>query len=109
MLTITGVRGARLKLGIPNNNVRLQYYEYLREEYSKHGSIDISKLQDGFDSAAFDGDWKPIIETITDDYKNNSTVRSMIEGERNIQDFIPGQGRATALGRHYASPPCRTD
>lgn len=28
MLTIGGVRGASLKLIIPNNNVRMQYYQY---------------------------------------------------------------------------------
>ena len=29
MLTIKATRGAKLILGIPNNNVRKQYYEYL--------------------------------------------------------------------------------
>lgn len=88
MLTILGTRGARLKLGIPNNNVRQQYYGFLRDEYSKKQPIDISSLQNDFDSAAFDGDWRPMIETITDAYCDNSTVRSMIEGERNIQGFM---------------------
>lgn len=32
MLTIKGTRGDRLILGIPNNNVRKQYYEYLMEQ-----------------------------------------------------------------------------
>ncbi len=34
MLTIGGVVGERLKLIIPNNNVRLQYYQYMLDEYS---------------------------------------------------------------------------
>lgn len=33
MLTIGGVEGELLKLTIPNNNVRLQYYHYLLDEY----------------------------------------------------------------------------
>ena len=33
MLTIKGTRGSKLILGIPNNNVRKQYYGYLEEEY----------------------------------------------------------------------------
>ncbi|WP_153125807.1 hypothetical protein [Segatella copri] len=33
MLTIKGTRGSKLVLGIPNNNVRKQYYGYLEEEY----------------------------------------------------------------------------
>lgn len=88
MLTITGVKGARLRLGIPNNNVRLQYYEFLREEYSKHGGINISALQEAFDTAAYDGNWRPMVETITDAYRSNSSVRSLIEGERNLQGFM---------------------
>ncbi len=33
MLTINGTFGSQLVLGIPNNNVRKQYYGYLLEEY----------------------------------------------------------------------------
>lgn len=33
MLTIKGTRGSKLVLGIPNNNVRKQYYGCLEEEY----------------------------------------------------------------------------
>lgn len=88
MLTITGIMGARLRLGIPNNNVRLQYYEYLRLEYERTGRVDIGRLQDGFDAAALDGDWRPMIETITDDYSRNTAVRSLIQGERNLQGFM---------------------
>ena len=32
MLTIKGTRGDRMVLGIPNNNVRKQYYDYLKME-----------------------------------------------------------------------------
>lgn len=33
MLIIGGVRGESLKLIIPNNNVRIQYYQYMLDEY----------------------------------------------------------------------------
>jgi hypothetical protein len=32
MLTVQGVVGNKLRLGIPNNNVRKQFYGYLMEE-----------------------------------------------------------------------------
>lgn len=32
MLTISATRGSRIVLSIPNNNVRKQYYEFMREE-----------------------------------------------------------------------------
>lgn len=102
MLTITGVRGARLKLGIPNNNVRLQYYEYLRQEYERTTPVDIHTLQNGFDAAAFDGDWKPMIDTITDDYSRNTSVRSLIEGERNLQGFMSA---FLSLNPYYQTAP----
>lgn len=34
----------RLVLGIPNNNVRKQYYEYLLEEYQSHQLIDLNNV-----------------------------------------------------------------
>lgn len=88
MLTITGVYGAMLKLGIPNNNVRQQYYDYLMEEYSRIAPIDISALNMAFYDAAYNGNWRPMIESITDDYSRNASVRSLIEGERNLQGFM---------------------
>lgn len=48
MLTIKGTRGSRLILGIPNNNVRKQYYEYLLEQYEEKASLDTNQLEDYF-------------------------------------------------------------
>ena len=88
MLTIKGTRGARLILSIPNNNVRLQYYNFLMEEYGKRCSIEVIRLQDGFDSMAFDGNWRDALQYLCDCYKQLSSVRDSIEGERNIQGFF---------------------
>ena len=88
MLTIRGTRGARLILSIPNNNVRLQYYNFLMEEYGKRCSIEVIRLQDGFDSMAFDGNWRDALQYLCDCYKQLSSVRDSIEGERNIQGFF---------------------
>lgn len=88
MLTIIGSRGDRMILGIPNNNVRKQYYEYLLEDYQSHKEISFNHLKDLFDNMAFDGQWRPALEFIAQAYKDNSSVRSSIEGERNIQGFF---------------------
>ena len=88
MLTIGGVVGDRLKLIIPNNNVRLQYYQYLLDEYSSIHSIDISDLDDAFDEAALEGDWQPLISFICKAYHDTTAVRQLIEGERNLQGFM---------------------
>ncbi len=88
MLTIGGVVGDRLKLIIPNNNVRLQYYQYMLDEYSSIHSVDISDLDDAYDEAALEGDWKPLIAFICKAYHDTTAVRQLIEGERNLQGFM---------------------
>ncbi len=88
MLTIGGVVGERLKLIIPNNNVRLQYYQYMLDEYSSIHSVDISDLDDAYDEAALEGNWKPLIEFICRAYHDTTAVRQLIEGERNLQGFM---------------------
>ncbi|WP_288149920.1 ATP-binding protein [Phocaeicola sartorii] len=88
MLTIIGTRGNLIVLGIPNNNVRKQYYEYLLEDYQKHEHINLVDVEILFNDMAFDGDWRPALDFIARAYKDNSSVRSSIEGERNIQGFF---------------------
>lgn len=88
MLTITATRGERLVLSIPNNNVRKQYYEYMLEEYQAKQYIDLNSLKDLYDDMAFDGRWRESLEFIARAYKESSSVRSAIEGERNIQGFF---------------------
>ena len=88
MLTIKGTRGSRLILGIPNNNVRKQYYNYILNELSKHRTVNISKLRDYFDLMSFDGKWREGLQYMADCYKQLSSVRDSIEGERNIQGFF---------------------
>ncbi len=88
MLTIKATRGAKLILGIPNNNVRKQYYGYLLEQYEEKSRINIGKLTDYYYDMAYDGHWREGLEFLTDAYAKLSSVRDMIEGERNIQGFF---------------------
>ena len=88
MLTIGGVVGDRLKLIIPNNNVRLQYYQYMLDEYSSIHSIDITDLDEAFDEAALEGHWQPLISFICKAYHDTTAIRQLIEGERNLQGFM---------------------
>lgn len=88
VLTITGTRGERVILSIPNNNVRKQYYDFMLEEYQDHKYINLNNLRDLFDEMAYEGQWRATLEFIAQAYKENSSVRSAIEGERNIQGFF---------------------
>ena len=88
MLTIKGTNGQQLILGIPNNNVRMQYYNYLIENYSPVCDINTKELVTMFTHMAFDGNWHDALQYMCDCYKQLSSVRDSIEGERNIQGFF---------------------
>ena len=88
MLTIGGVEGELLTLIIPNNNVRLQYYRYLRDEYREIAPVSTTELSICYGRAALRGDWRPLIEFICKAYHDTTAVRQLIEGERNLQGFM---------------------
>ena len=88
MLTIGGVEGELLTLIIPNNNVRLQYYRYLRDEYREIAPVSTTELSICYGRAALHGDWRPLIEFICKAYHDTTAVRQLIEGERNLQGFM---------------------
>ena len=102
MLTIKGTRGAKMILGIPNNNVRMQYYEYLRELYPPKASFDEGKLTDYYYDMAYDGKWKEGLEYMAKAYADISSVRDGIEAERNIQGFFMAY---LSLNEYYYTAP----
>jgi hypothetical protein len=87
MLTIGGVEGELLTLIIPNNNVR---HAILSLPVTSIGDSPISthRAEKCYDSAAIDGDWRPLIEFICKAYHDTTAIRQLIEGERNLQGFM---------------------
>ena len=88
MLTIKRLLGDQLILGIPNNNVRKQYYTYLLEQYQAQKYIDINRVGTMLTNMAFEGKWEPVLSFISKAYENVSAVRDGIEAERNLQGFF---------------------
>ena len=88
MLTIKGTRGSKLILGIPNNNVRKQYYGYLKEEYQAKSYVDTNRLTDYYYDMAYDGIWEEGLRFMAEAYAKVSSVRDGIESERNLQGFF---------------------
>ena len=88
MLTIKGTRGSKLILGIPNNNVRKQYYGYLEEEYQAKAYVDVNQLTDYYYDMAYNGKWEEGLRFMADAYAKVSSVRDGIEAERNLQGFF---------------------
>lgn len=102
MLTIGGVRGATTRLIIPNNNVRKQYYDYLFRQYQEIATVDTRRLNNAYDDAALDGNWQPMVKEITDAYEKTTSVRQLIEGERNLQGFMNAY---LSLNPYYLTAP----
>lgn len=88
MLTIGEPDGAEPRLIIPNNNVRLQYYDYLLRAYQEIAYIDMSDINSAYNDAALRGNWESMIKALADAYEKTTLVRQLIEGERNLQGFM---------------------
>ena len=88
MLTIKGTRGDKLILSIPNNNVRKQYYGYLKEMFEEKATLSVNKLTDYYYDMAYDGKWQECLTFLADNYAHVSSVRDGIEAERNLQGFF---------------------
>ena len=88
MLTIKDIFGDMLILGIPNNNVRKQYYGYLLEQYQEEKFVDLTQMKILFTYMALEGKWRDALEAMAKAYENVSSVRDGIESERNLQGFF---------------------
>ena len=102
MLTIKGVFGSQLILGIPNNNVRNQYYGFLLDEYQKVNRVNINNLSTLFTYMAFEGKWQGCLEYMATEYAKVSSVRDGIEAERNLQGFFMAY---LSLNNYYYTAP----
>ena len=83
-----GVSDLQLVLAIPNNNVRMQYYSFLMENYDEVCSVDTRELVSLYSAMGAQGNWYDALQYLCDRYKLLSSVRDSIEGERNIQGFF---------------------
>ncbi len=88
MLTVKGTRGDKLILGIPNNNVRKQYFGYLKEMFEEKATLSVNRLTDYYYDMAYDGKWREGLTFLAESYANVSSVRDGIEAERNLQGFF---------------------
>ena len=102
MLTIKGTLGNLLILGIPNNNVRKQYYGFLLDEYQAVNRVNINSLSVEFAYMALNGKWKEPLQHMADSYAKVSSVRDGIEAERNLQGFFMAYLNLNAY--YYTAP-----
>ena len=102
LLTMCGTRGDRLKMCSPNNCVREQYFGFLRDYYQQIHQLNLSHLKDLIDDLTYDGQWKPFFETMAKAYRESSSIRDTIEGERHLQGYLKAY---LALASYYLVKP----
>lgn len=102
LLTMCGTHGDMIKMCIPNHCVREQYFGFLRDYYQRQSSIDLHCLKVMLTDLAYDGLWQPFFESIARAYRENSSVRDGMEGERNLQGFLKAY---LALASYYLVEP----
>ena len=77
-----------LKMVIPNNCIKEQYWSFMRDYFNRSVDIDLSGLKSDFRTLALNGEWEPFITRIAEAYRENSSVRDSILGEHNLQGFF---------------------
>ena len=88
LLTMGSRELDELKMVIPNNCVKEQYWSFMRDYYQHSVDVDLSKLKKDFRSLALEGEWMPLVTRIAGAYKENSSIRDGILGEHNLQGFF---------------------
>jgi len=68
--------------------VRTQYYDYMLEMYQEENSLDVLQLNQIMRNAAYDGEWQPLMEYLTSHYRQDSSIRDTIQGEKHIQGYF---------------------
>lgn len=88
MLSMESVRGLLQTMVVPNQSVRLQYWDYVKQIYERYVAMDDGKLKHFFYSFAFEGDWEPLLRYLGEEFERVSSVRDSILGEHNVQGFF---------------------
>ena len=88
LLTMGTSYGNMIKMVIPNNCVKEQYWSFMRDYFNRSFKIDSIPLEHEMTNMAFTGEWQPFIRRIAAAYKENSSVRDSILGEHNLQGFF---------------------
>ena len=88
LLTMDSEEWGQLKMVIPNNCVKEQYWSFMRDYFQRSMTMDLSALESCLFGLTKDGDWQTLIQYIASAYKANSSVRDSILGEHNLQGFF---------------------
>ena len=102
ILSMVGVRGKRLRFGIPNESVRQQLFSYLHGYYMNCPGVRCDGLDDLYDAFAVEGDWEPLLRHLAENYGQTTPVRGAIGAEIRIQGYM--QAEFAHIGLYLVKP-----
>ena len=89
IVTMSRVWRGNLMFRIPNECVRRQIFDYMREEYAKRpNAVDTSEFTAKFDAFAWDGEWRDFLTYLAEKYRDNGSPRDGLYGEARINGYL---------------------
>ena len=90
LLSIRGVSGGAVRLGVPNQTVWRLMYGYLRKAYRDVGVFSVSHhhFSGLVRRMAYKGEWRPAVEYIAEAMAEQTGIRDYIDGEKVVQAFL---------------------
>ena len=90
LLSIRDVQGVLPRLAIPNQTVKRLMYGYLRDAYHdvEVFSVDLFRFEQLMLRMATEGEWRPVLEFLSEAIARQTGIRDYIAGEKVIQGFL---------------------
>ncbi|KPA13663.1 ATPase AAA [Candidatus Magnetomorum sp. HK-1] len=90
LLSIQGESRGQYLLKIPNLTVNRLMYGYIRSGYKDVNifKIDIWELSNLIIKMAYDGNWKPFFQFLSEQIDKQTSIRDYLNGEKVIQGFL---------------------
>ena len=90
LLSIRDAKGVMPRLAIPNQTVKRLMYGYLRDAYRdvEVFSVDLFRFEQLMLRMATEGEWRPVLEFLSEAIARQTGIRDYIAGEKVIQGFL---------------------
>ena len=90
LLSISDAQGMLPRLAIPNQTVKRLMYGYLRDGYQDVGvfAVDLYRFEQLMLRMATEGEWRPVLEFLSEAIARQTGIRDYISGEKVIQGFL---------------------
>ena len=90
LLSLRGVPGVMPRLAIPNQTVKRLMYGFLRDAYRdvEVFSVNLFRFEQLMLRMATEGEWRPVLEFLSEAIARQTGIRDYIGGEKVIQGFL---------------------